>query len=321
MLTALFSLLEALAFTLLLQAASSPFWGALGNSFPAQLAAWLIYGLLAGLLAFAFGKVLRGTGLRALGFRYYRSFWSDVWLGLVAYAVEYLISLPLDLVALPSRAKMVESLVGQMNLTGIPQILAVGGIIFIGMGFITGAFHEEIRFRGYYQGVACGRLDPVAGFMIALIPFSLGHASSNRDWSTLQVCGTVIPGIVYGLLYYATGSLTAVMTTHTLSNWIGAYPALFQAARKNPATGIWSAVILAVPFLVLVWLRRNREIRELATGVRKMFSGQPVRGLLTGMLIGGVLLAAWFYRLPAPHASLGGLALFAVCLVAARWRR
>ena len=67
---------------------------------------------------------------------------------------------------------------------------------------------------------------------MALIPFSLGHHFSHPDWSIIQVLATIIPGIGYGLLYHATGSLVAVMTAHALSNWIPAYPVLVLVGRR-----------------------------------------------------------------------------------------
>jgi membrane protease YdiL (CAAX protease family) len=315
---ALLFLAEVLGFTLLLQALSAPIWRFLGNGFPAQVAAWLLYGLGAVILAWVFNRLQRRQGMRELGFRYYKSFWTDVWYGLLGYASLYILSLPLDLAALSDRAKMASQIIGWLSPSSTPWILVLSSVLVLTMGFFTGAFHEEIRFRGYYQGVGCQELTPLAGFMIGLIPFSFGHYFAHPDWHAAQVLATILPGIIYGILYYATRSLIVVMTAHTLVNWIGFYPPLVYVVTKSRGSSLVTTAGLGLLFLLLIFLRRNREIRVFVEATGRMCREKPVFGFVTGGLIGLVLLTLWAFRLPAVYSGLAGALLFGISFVGKR---
>ncbi len=284
------------------------------------LLVWIVFGFTVLLFAWAVNRAQGRGGLAGLGFHFHRGFWADVYFGLVGYAALFIISLPLDLLALPARTKMVAGLVHQLSLGSVPAIIAVGGLFAAVLGFATGAFHEEIRFRGYYQGAGSRELTPLAGIILATIPFSLNHYFVQPEWNLAQVLATLLPGIVFGLLYNATGSLTVVMTTHTLSNWVGAYPALVDAATGNRTAALSTAFGLGILALVLVYARRNHEIRVLAGATRKLFAGERLLGVLAGVVIGSALLALGALR-PSPYyGALAGGALLAFALVAHRFR-
>jgi hypothetical protein len=129
---------------------------------------------------------------------------------------------------------------------------------------------------------------------------------------------TLLPGVVYGLLYNATGSLTVVITAHTLSNWVGFHPALLAAATKTSVAGIAAAGALAFLFLLLIVFRGNREMRLLAEATAKMFRDRPGMGLVSGVVIGLVLLATWPLRWPPVYTGLAGVLLVGVSLLGKR---
>jgi membrane protease YdiL (CAAX protease family) len=316
MLAPLTVLCEVLGFTLLLSALRAPLWKTLGASGSGQVLVWPAYGLVILVLAGLVNRLGRGDSLRALGFRYHAGFRGDVWAGVVAYAVLNVVALPFEMAALADRARLNEPIMRQLGLSSTAQIIAVGGALALLMGFLTGAFHEEILFRGYYQGTGSKRLSPGAGFFIALLPFTLGHYASHPEWSMAQVIATVLPGVALGLLYGATGSLAAVMTLHTLSNWIGAYPVLVLVASHNRSTALLTAGATAAAFLALIWIRRKREIRVFAQATANIFRISPGSSLVAGLLIGGVLLAIWPYRPDGSWAGLGGTFLIGIALAA-----
>ena len=291
--------------TLALRAFANLYWTRFGGSLAGGLLVWILFGLSVVLFAWTVNRVQGRGGLAELGFRFHRNFWADVRFGLVGYALLYVVSLPLDLIALPARTKMVAGLVHQLSLSSIPAVIGVGGLLAAVLGFITGAFHEEIRFRGYYQGAGSRELTPLAGLILATIPFSLNHYFSQPDWNVAQVLATLLPGIVYGLLYHATRSLVVVMTAHTLSNWVGAYPALVDAATGSRTAALSTAFVLGVLALVLVWTRRHRDVRVLLEATSKLLAGERLFGVAAGLVIGTALLALGAMH---PSASAGGLA-------------
>jgi membrane protease YdiL (CAAX protease family) len=320
MLAAFVALCEVLGFTLILSALREPLWRNLGESGIGQILVWPAYGLIVLALAAAVNRLARGEGLRALGFRCQTGFWGDVRTGVVAYSVLYVAALPFELLALADRARLTEPMMRQFGLSSMAQIIAGGGMLAMLMGFLTGAFHEEILFRGYYQGTGGRILSPGAGFFIALLPFTLGHYSSHPEWTMVQVVATVLPGVALGLLFGATGSLAAVMTLHTLSNWINVYPVLVLVASRSRTAAVLTAGASAAVFLALVWIRRNCEIRTLAKAVAEIFRGSPGKSMIAGFLIGAVLLAIWPYRPAGVWAGVGGVCLVGFAMVAKRLR-
>jgi len=320
LLAALMVLCEVLGFTLLLSALREPLWKILGESGIGQILVWPAYGLIILALAAVVNKFARGEGLRALGLRCQGGFRGDVWTGVVAYAVLYVAALPFQVVALADRARLTEPMMRQFGLSSMMQIITGGSLLALLMGFLTGAFHEEILFRGYYQGTGDRVLSPGAGFFIALLPFTLGHYSSHPEWTMAQVVATVLPGVALGLLFGATGSLVAVMTLHTLSNWIDVYPVLVLVASRSRTAALLTSGASAVAFLALVWIRRNREIRMLTQAATTLFRGSPGWSIISGLLIGAVLLAIWPHRPAGVWAGLGGACLIALAMAAKRLR-
>ncbi len=284
-----------------------------------MLGSWVLYGLAAVVLGATLDRVQRRGGLRTLGFRYHRGFRADVGAGVVAYAAVYLASLPVELMVLPDRAASSAGLVKQLGLTSAAQVVAVGSALALVLGFLTGGFHEEIRFRGYYQGTGSREATPLAGFVMALIPFTLGHHFSHPDWGALQVLATFVPGVGYGLLYHATGSLVAVMTAHALSNGLPVYPVLVLVGTSSLAAALATAAGLGAAFALLIYVRRAAEVRMLVESTRAMLRERPVFGLVAGALVGACLLATWPLRSSSVSAALAGIILVAVAVAGKRY--
>jgi membrane protease YdiL (CAAX protease family) len=312
---AAFFLAEVLGYTLIIQAIAAllfrlPLPGIVG-----QLGIWFLFGLAILLLAWIFNRLLRGQGLRALGFRYHKSFGTDVWLGVCGFAVLNFLSLPFDLAALSDRAKMAHALVGQYHFSSRLEILVGGTALGVGLGFFTGAFHEEIRFRGYYQGTGARELTPLAGFIIGLIPFSLGHYFAQSSWSPVQVLATIIPGIVYGLLYYATQSLVVVMTAHTLANALSFFPQLLHEITGSYAVTVTAVVTLFLLSLLLIALRWTKELRGWRAATLRLFAETHPFAVVAGLVIGLALVVLWSHRMPAVYSALIGAFLFGISLL------
>ena len=76
---------------------------------------------------------------------------------------SYLATLPFDIAVLPDRVGNSAALLEQLGLHSPAKVIGGGGLLALVLGFITGAFHEEIRFRGYYQGVGSRESTPLVG--------------------------------------------------------------------------------------------------------------------------------------------------------------
>jgi membrane protease YdiL (CAAX protease family) len=311
-------LAEFAGFTLLVRLFSAPFWRLFGSGIPGGLGGWLMLGVVCLLLGAALNGLQRGAGFRDLGFRFHRSFRGDIGFGVVGYAALYIVSLPFDLIALPDHVRMVGQMAGQFPGASARAIVGVGNLVALVLGFTTGAFHEEIRFRGYYQGSGAKELTPLAGFIIALIPSSLGHGFPNSDWSVTQVLATVIPGVMFGVLFNATGSLVVVMTVHTLTNWIGSFPALVEVATRSHTAGVATACGILLPSLALVALRWRREVSLCVSATLALFREDVRFGLISGVSAGAALLALWAWRPSDVYSGAVGLVLTGAAVWAKR---
>lgn len=73
---------------------------------------------------------------------------------------------------------------------------------------------EEVLFRGAIQGYLLRRYKPWVAIMCASLIFGIVH------WNPVQTVYAILLGIVFGWIYYRTGSLLSVIAGHVLNNSI-----------------------------------------------------------------------------------------------------
>jgi len=96
---------------------------------------------------------------------------------------------------------------------------------------------------------------------------------------------------------------------------------LVLVAVRSRRTALLTAVASAAVFLVLVWIRREHEIRMLAQAAADMLRKSARGSLVAGVLIGAVLLAIWPYRPDGVWTGLGGVILIGLSMAAGRLLR
>jgi len=256
--------------------------------FPGEILFWLSYGLFCAIIAYFVRKVKAGWSWKDLGFKVHRSWRKDIWFGILIFSLFYLFEIPLTIILIPTQA---QKLVQQMNFLqqmSLPiAFLMLTGLALV-LGFITGAFHEEIRYRGYLQGLFSKEITPAFGLFISLIPFSFNHYFSHSDWNFLQVINTILPGLSFCLGYYATGSLIVSMTTHTLSNLIPSYPILFYMKDYKDLSYI-SVFLFSAFFAVLIFLGKD-VIKYLLQKTYELFTVSGLKSSLLGIVLGIIFL-------------------------------
>ncbi len=286
------------------------------NNFGGILIDWAIYGFIALLVAYIISKARRGWSLKDLGFRTHNGWWKDIWYGVVGFAIIVIISIPLDIFALPERAEQVADFANNIANLALPlQIL----LIFAGtliVGFITGAWHEEIRYRGYLQGAASKELTPLAAILGSWFIFSFGHYFSHSEWTLTQVLATLTGGLVFCLVYNATKSLIPAMVAHTLANTLPAYPMFYYRLAGKKAAYLTEAGIVCAMIIVLLLSRKT--VKHLWQSTVQLFKDK----LLYSIIIGIILIAVGLLQTPARSylkkatgntvylIIIGGLAIF-----------
>lgn len=73
---------------------------------------------------------------------------------------------------------------------------------------------EEVLFRGAIQGYLMRRYKPWVAIFVAALVFGVFH------WNPVQVLYATLLGVVFGWIYYRTGSLLSVIVGHVLNNTI-----------------------------------------------------------------------------------------------------
>jgi membrane protease YdiL (CAAX protease family) len=256
---------------------------------PGVILFWLLYGFFGAAVAYVVRRIKGNWTWRDLGFRVHRSWKKDIWLGFVIFALFYLIEIPFHIILIPSTSAQLSQQVSFLREMSLPiALLAITGIALL-IGFITGSFHEEIRYRGYLQGLFSKEMAPALGLFISLIPFSLGHYFSHPDWNLVQVLNTLPMGVALCLGYYVSGSLLIPMTTHTLANWVPVY-APFLHSRGHIQSSYLIVFILGVLF-VLICILGRRELRELRLKTVELFVKSGLKVSLLGVLVGFLFLA------------------------------
>ena len=83
----------------------------------------------------------------------------------------------------------------------------------------TAAICEEFLYRGYaLTQIAALTHSVVAGVILSSIAFGLGHAYQGR----IGIAGTAITGLLYSLLFLASGSLVPCILAHFMQDMFGA---------------------------------------------------------------------------------------------------
>ena len=196
--------------------------------------------------------------------------------------------IPFSIALLPSSSKLLSQYYSFLQDMTIPMaLLSLTPLVFI-KGFITGAFHEEIRYRGYLQGLFYKNSYPALGFFISLILFSFHHYFSHPDWIFLKVLNTLPGGISFCLGYYATGSLIVPMTTHALMNVFPVYAPFVYSKGHSVLSYI---IIFAFGIIsLLIIIKGKEEVKYLLQKTKEIFTKSGWKISLLGIILGILFL-------------------------------
>jgi membrane protease YdiL (CAAX protease family) len=263
------------------------------NNFGGILIDWAIYGFIALLVAYIISKARRGWSLKDLGFRTHNGWWKDIWYGVVGFGIVLIINIPLDIAAMPARAEQVADFANSIANIILPlQILLIFGGTLV-TGFITGAWHEEIHYRGYLQGAGSSEITPLAAILGSWFIFSFKHYFSQTGWTFTQVLGTLGAGLVFCLVYNATKSLIPAMVAHTLCNTLPAFPIFYYQLASKKAAYLTEAGLVCAVIIVLILSRKT--VKHLWQSTIKLFKSK----LLYSVIIGIILAAIGLLQIPA----------------------
>jgi len=280
---------------------------------------WALISLFTVGFVYLVRKTKAGWTLKDFGFRIHGSWGKDTWYGIVIFCLTYIITLPLTIAVLPSKAK----LAGASFLTEIYSITSSFYLIILGALLTTFstffcAFWEEIEWRGYLQSLFSKALAPSTGFFVACLYFSLGHYFSRPEWGQLDVVLTVTWGIALGLAFYATGSIWVVAVLHTLSNLFWHFPFYFYL--KGSIRSAYDFLIVLGAVLLIMCFVGRRELKSFFQKTKELFGDSGWKASLVGIFLGIIALVyAWgqsvLIRKTQKVTSLGILILFSACMI------
>lgn len=258
-----------------------------------QFASSVLWIIVCGLVAIILWSVRRKKGgwtMKDLGFKVHKSTGKDIWMGIVFFGLFYLILFPLKIAVFPSKALLSaeELFTNSMLDPSFPLLLLILSFVFMSISTFGAAFWEEIFFRGYLQNLFSRKFSPLNGIFVSFIIFSLGHYFSRPEWGMLDIVSTVISGIGFCLLFYATESLIAVAVMHTLGNLWWDYPeALYLSGNKGGA--YFFIIILGIILLICCFIGR-KEIQFVFRKIKTLFIQPKWKISLIGIAIGAAAL-------------------------------
>jgi len=257
-----------------------------------NLAYWFGRGIVIAVIVYAIRRYKDKWSLKDLGFRIHQSWGKDIWFGFIGFCALYIVLFPLEIIHLSDYA---DSFAKRVNMfPDMPTSLLIPFMTLISLvfGFITGAWHEEIWYRGYIQGVFSKKIAPAVGFFISFIPFGLTHHLSHPNYSLLMIMNVLISGAMFCFIYYATGSLLASMTTHTLCNVIPIYSAYIFSEGYVTMAYLTSVGIRLI--MLGLCIRGRKELKELFDKTKQIFSKSGNIHIVQGIILGLVVfLIAW----------------------------
>lgn len=150
------------------------------------------------------------------------------------------------------------------NLTDLFVGLSHNPLGIISLAFL-GPLLEEVLFRGAIQGLLMryfGR--PWPAIIVAALVFGVFHMNP------VQIVYATLLGIVFGWIYYRTGSLMSVIVGHVLNNSLAvittaAFGSAEEQAVANSPAGIAGFVFFAV-LSVFLAVKLNKEMQEKLKG-------------------------------------------------------
>lgn len=118
---------------------------------------------------------------------------------------------------------------------------------------------EELLFRGAIQGVLSNTLGkPWVAIVVSSLIFGVVHMNPA------QIPFAFLLGMMFGWLYYRTGSLLPGIVGHVLNNSVAAVNmilygnATIEEQIENPLTmWIWAVVAVAACYVAALWLDKN----------------------------------------------------------------
>lgn len=263
------------------------------GGFPNALMYWALYGMAAAVFAYTIRRIKGGWNWGDLGFKVYKSWRTDFWYAILIYGLLYIVTIPVTIAVLPSVTQRVTSNMGSLLQMSLPMLILISAVGSMLTGFLTGAWHEEILYRGYMQGLFGNEIAPAVGFFLSLIPFSLGHYFAHPDWNLLAVLNTFPAGIAFCLSYYATGSLIVPMVVHTMANFVIPAFALPLYAKGFHTTSYVVLGLLWIGFFVLCVIGRDK-VKEFGLKTKELFIRSGWWMSLLGILLGiFVLIFGW----------------------------
>lgn len=251
---------------------------------------WALYGVGAAGFAFCVRRIKGSWTLKDLGFRLHRSWKEDLRYGFVVASLMFVITVPLEIILLPSVTKLATDSMGSFLEMPLLILIPAAGILSLVFGFVTGAFHEEIWYRGYLQGLFSREVAPAVGFLFSLLIFSLGHSFAHPEWSLLNVLNTVPHAFFFCLAYYSTGSLVVPMAVHTFANFIIPTFAVPLFAKGYQTASYISLAVLWI-ILLSVCFHGKKEVKELCQKTRELFEKSGWRMSFLGVFLAAISLA------------------------------
>jgi membrane protease YdiL (CAAX protease family) len=176
------------------------------------------------------------------------------WLAIRMISLVVLISLfrRHDADGISKSSKVTRSSVLGAAIFAVP--IAVGNLAFptadrflIAVGGIVAGVREEIAYRGILQRTLIGKLGYPSGLLVTTIVFVVYHFGI-QPFTAVNVLDLFFVGLVFGIIYYSTGSIVFVAILHAAYNGLWA----ISPFTAQPLSQVAGAIIACVAATIVV---------------------------------------------------------------------
>ncbi|WP_100642478.1 CPBP family intramembrane glutamic endopeptidase [Alteromonas facilis] len=194
-----------------------------------------------------------------------------------------------------------EALISGEKTAGWWTLMAVGSFAII-------PIIEEVFWRGYVQARLQNSFSPSIAIIATALMFTLSHAQYHQmdAYHIATICALFINALIFGWLFYSTGSLLPAIVMHALVNF--------------PTDGAMMYIVIGLMFSISAWKWKTIRM-EIDKALNKLNLAQfDAISLLAFAILAMSMMA--LSQFPTLTITIGyvAAAILSLCFIYARWR-
>ena len=200
----------------------------------------------------------------------------DISYGVLSFALIMLVISPVFPFLIPIYARGSSGIAALLSHGPIYLILIL--LLLVPIHLLQAPIPEELFYRGYYQGVLSETTQDRVAIIASGLFFGFIHGVYHTDWPIELLIIPIVSGVIFGIIYWKTGSLIPSMTGHFLVNYLLVFPpALYKDNLISEAYILFGFMVV---FSIIALLVGRKQLRELVISAYSEFKQVRLRDIL-----------------------------------------